>query len=247
MKNDYLKIAIKACKEGIKILDYYSVRKINYKFDKIVKKEIKTNVDTLIEKKIMSLLSKTNIPILSEEINDINYLKNNDLLWVLDPLDGTYNYLRKINSCAISIALLKNNKPILGVIGEYPSKKIIWGGKKIGSFENNKKIKVSSFKSFDKSVLCTGFPVRYKFTKNKITKLFKKFNRYGKIRMLGSATISLTKLAKGSVDAYEEENIMIWDVAAGLAIVEGAGGKYSITKGKFTNSVLVKANNSYLK
>ena len=106
---------------------------------------------------------------------------------------------------------------------------------------------VSKKKSMNQGVLCTGFPSRYNFNKNLSSKLFKFYSKFLKVRMLGSAAISLLKVAEGSVEAYYEEEIMLWDVGAGLAILIGAGGKYEIKKGETPFSLRVFAHNGNIK
>ena len=184
---------------------------------------------------------------LSEETEDVNFEEHNDFLWIVDPLDGTVNYLRNISHCAISIALYKNKKPIFGVIGEYPSGSISWGGPKIGSYTNSQRITVSNISRKSNSILCTGFPARYKFNSSNEKKLFKLASGFAKVRMLGSASISILKIAQGSAEYYDEKNIMIWDIAAGIAILCGSGGKYSMLNGDHPNSFNVKATNGLLK
>ena len=91
-------------------------------------------------------------------------------------------------------------------------------------------INVSSIKDTKKGVLCTGFPSRFEFNSKTILEQIHLMQSFNKVRMLGSASQSLLQVAQGSVEAYVESNIMIWDVAAGIAIVEGAGGEFRINK-----------------
>ena len=96
-------------------------------------------------------------------------------------------------------------------------------------------------------VLCSGFPSRFKFSLDNIKIYNSLFKKFGKIRMLGAASISLLQVAKGSADAYSENDIMLWDVGAGLAIVEGAGGSIKMIKGNIKNSIKVSASNGIIK
>ena len=212
-----------------------------------IPKEIKSEIDIICESIIINELKKTSIRILSEESEILNFEKHEGFLWVVDPLDGTINYLRNIGQCAVSIALYKNKQPIFGVIGEYPSGSITWGGPKIGSYTDSKKIKVSSMGKKNNSILCTGFPARYKFNDINNKEFFKFIKKFAKIRMLGSAAISIIRVSQGSAEYYTEKNIMIWDIAAGIAILAGSGGKYSLSKGNYTNSFNIKATNGILK
>ena len=175
----------------------------------------------------------------------INYqFKKDKVYWVVDPIDGSFNFLRNILSCSISIALYCNNKILFGVIGEYPSGDIYWGGKKYGSYFNKRKIKCSNIKEFNNAVLATGFPSRFKFSNKNLLTYIKYIKIFAKIRMIGSASLSLINLSSGKFDAYYEQNIMFWDIAAGLAILEGAGGTYSLNMTKDLICEVKATNNS---
>lgn len=217
-----------------------------YQFDNSLAKEMKAEVDSLIEEIILEKLTPTGLDILSEEIGSIKLGSGKKKRWVVDPLDGTVNFIRGLGACGISVALCLDNQPIFGVIGTYPSCDLVWGGRGMGAFLNNFPIQVSMVSDKLKAVLCTGVPSRFDFTKNNFESMYKDFESFGKIRMLGSASISLLQVAKGSADAYCEKNIMIWDVAAGLAILEGAGGRVEMYPGCEKNSWEIYADNGFL-
>lgn len=201
----------------------------DFKFSSSVSREIKAKADLVIEELLIKELSKSGLSILSEEIGLIKSKKKSNFRFILDPIDGTVNFLRGINECSISVALFDDEKPIFGVLGSYPSCVISWGGKDIGAFFGGQPISVSSINDTNKGILCTGFPSRFDFNSNSIQEQASLMEGFNKVRMLGSASQSLLKLAQGSVEAYYEKSIMIWDIAAGIAIVEGAGGNYSIS------------------
>ena len=230
--NKLMLIAKKIVRKSLIILSEQDLNNQSLYFKKNLRRELKANADQTLHLKIQNILNKTNIPIISEEDNKLKINKKFEEYWIIDPLDGTFNFIRDIGPCSISIAYVKHNQIIFGVIGEYPSKKIFWGGRSIGSFLNNKKLKVSNINTLKNSVLATGFPSRYQFTKKNINSFFKLIKKFSKIRMLGVASLSLVKIAEGKIDVYIEKNIMLWDVAAGLAIVEGAGGSYIIKRNK---------------
>ena len=199
-----------------------------YFFDSDIPKEIKASADTFIEEKIIHSLKPLGISILSEESGFIDLDENSDSLFILDPLDGTYNFVKGSGPCCISLALWKKNKPIFGIIYDLNTSKITWGGKKIGSFLENEQISVSDEDSPSSSVIASGFPVRFTPDKKELKDFHLFLDNFAKVRMIGSAAMSLNLVSQGFFDAYFERNIMLWDVAAGLAIVEGAGGKYKI-------------------
>lgn len=248
-KKKYLSLSIKLVKKQLKTLKLLSKKNHRPTYDKNLKRELKSTADKIIEKDIVKNLLKTNISILSEEIGSIKVKgkKDNSLKWIIDPLDGTVNFIRNLGSCSISIALFSNKEPIFGVVGIFPSEDIFYGGRHFGSYSNNKKIKVSMVKEKSKAVICTGFPSRYNFKNENFINHMNKLKSYFKVRMLGSASVSLVQVAKGSADIYFESDIMIWDIAAGMAILEGAGGEYNLKKGRKINSYVLTASNHFIK
>ena len=216
----------------------------NYKFSSEISRELKADADLIIENILISELAKSGLNILSEEQGLKESDSTSKLTFIIDPIDGTVNFVRGIINCSISIALFDGEKPIFGVLGSYPSNSIAWGGKDIGSFMEEIPLKVSTIKEIDKSVLCSGFPSRFDFSSNKVNQFINQIKNFNKIRMLGSASQSLLHLAKGSVEVYLENNIMIWDVAAGIAIVEGAGGEYRLSHNEFIYPLDVIASNN---
>ncbi|NDA62387.1 MAG: inositol monophosphatase [Chitinophagia bacterium] len=239
-----LRLAREAVKEALQALGNLDPRGQKLKCEALLAREMKTMGDKNLEKIILKRLAPTGIPILSEEIGLVSGQKNTNLKWVVDPLDGTINFVRGVGSCGISVALCRNYKPIFGVIGEFPSNRIFWGGKSMGAFRSGQPIRVSCIKNQRKAVLCSGFPSRFEFKKNQLRKMDKWFTKAGKVRMLGSATVSLLRVAQGSAEVYAELSIMLWDVAAGLAIVEGAGGMYSLRKSRDQKGWDVRAGNN---
>ena len=197
-----------------------------YQYDSEVKKEVKAKVDVVLEKMILPPLLETGISVLSEESGYIHNDDDSDYMFCLDPLDGTFNFLKGVGPSAISIALYKEGVPdeyIFGVIYNLSTQELIWGGKNLGSYCNGIKISVSETERMSEAVFFTGFPARFDFDlDNKL--LWDLYKNVAKVRMIGSAAVSLVNVALGKGDAYFEEKIMMWDVAAGIAIVEGAGG-----------------------
>ena len=218
----------------------------DYLFSNEVPKEVKAEADIIIEKILIDKLSISDLSILSEESGLIKSESNSNLRFIIDPIDGTVNFIRGICNCSISVALFDGNTPVFGVLASYPSGIIAWGGKGIGAFMGEMPINVSSIKDTKKGVLCTGFPSRFEFNSKTILEQIHLMQSFNKVRMLGSASQSLLQVAQGSVEAYVESNIMIWDVAAGIAIVEGAGGEFRINKQDYNYPIEVIASNNLI-
>lgn len=218
-----------------------------YHFDHNIDKEIKALADSVIEENLLSELKPLGIPILSEESGLIKSSES-EYLFVVDPLDGTFNYVRNFGSSAISVALFKQDKPLFGVIYDIEKQLLYWGGSIYGAYCGETKINVSNSTILRQSLVCSGFPVRYNLDKITEDNLLNILTSFAKVRMIGSAAISIANVAQGTSDAYFEKNIMLWDIAAGLAIVEGAGGSYFLipTSEEYSFDVGV-SNNELLK
>ena len=192
-------------------------------------REIKLEADTLLEKPLLRELRKTGFAILSEETGYIRGNRLPSLLWVVDPLDGSYNFSRNLGPSMISVALWDANEPVLGVLFNLVTKQMIFGGPRIGAHIGEKPVTVSDRTDRGQATLVTGFPSRFPIgDANVVSSFAEVLTTFGKVRMMGSACASLALVATGSADVYAEHNIMFWDVAAGLAIVNGAGGTFQL-------------------
>ena len=238
-----VQIVVKDAIQALKSYNYEDLIQNSYSKDN--NREMKAKVDLILNQLILNKLKKTGISILSEEDCVSEQEKtSSSYRFIVDPLDGTVNFVRRLGPSAISIALFEGSTPIFGVIGNITSQEIFWGGRDIGSYCDNNKISVSNNTILSEAVLCSGFPSRFENNdKKKLIEYSNFMSQFGKVRMVGAASISLTYVARGFAEFYLEDNIMIWDVAAGLAIVEGAGGVISYNNGSFNNSLIIQASN----
>jgi myo-inositol-1(or 4)-monophosphatase len=184
-----------------------------------------TEVDTKSEAAILEIIKKE-FPdhyIVSEEVGELS--SASDFKWVIDPIDGTVNFAHGIPICCVSIALLHHNKPIIGAVYNPMMNEFFFAEKGEGAFLNNKRIKVSEKKDFNKACLVTGFPYAWPNNAEHPIKVFERFVLKGlPVRRLGSAAIDLCWVARGRFDGFWEYNLSSWDVAAGYLIVDEAGG-----------------------
>jgi len=192
-------------------------------------KDIKLELDKLSEKRIIEALKANfDYSILSEEAGLIGKIKSNEPYWIIDPIDGTMNYSKDFPFACVSIALWINNEPILGVVYDFYKDELFSGLAGSGAYLNEVPIKTSNIKEKSKAVLMTGFPVYMDFSIDNLISYVSEMKEYKKIRMLGSAALSLCYVACGRADAYREENIKLWDVAAGVAINKALFNKIDI-------------------
>jgi myo-inositol-1(or 4)-monophosphatase len=151
-----------------------------------------------------------------------------DLLWIIDPLDGTTNFVHKVPIFSISIGLVLKGTPILGVVVHVPNKETYYAWNGGGAWCNGEKISVSPVSKLSESLLATGFPY-FEFDKihaylNIIHDLMRKTHG---LRRMGSAAIDLVYVACGIFEGFFEYNLSPWDVAAGICIIREAGGTVS--------------------
>lgn len=187
-------------------------------------KDIKLDADRRAEALILKRLLPTGVPILTEEAGEKGDVRRDGDFWVVDPLDGTYNYHRGIRLCCVSIALCLGGAPRLGVIHHFGAGETFAGEVGAGATLNGVPMRVSQSTAPDRAILATGFPAGRDFSEEALAAFTSRVARFKKIRMFGSAALSAAYVACGRVDAYFEEDIRFWDVAAGAALVVAAGG-----------------------
>lgn len=211
-------------------------------------KDVKVAADNLLEEYIIEQLSsQCDFQILSEESGLLEVDgSDNNYRWIIDPLDGSLNFSRGIPMCCISIALWKDMDPLLGVVYDFNRDESFTGLVGKGAWLNGVPIKVSGIMEKTKSVLCTGFPVSTDFSKKPLLDFVEDIKLFKKIRLLGSAALSLAYVSCGRADFYQENDIKIWDVAAGLALVKSAGGEIEMQPSVKENTLLVKASGGEL-
>jgi myo-inositol-1(or 4)-monophosphatase len=145
--------------------------------------------------------------------------------------------------CCTSIGLWSGNEPILGVVYDFNRGETFSGIANINASIDGKDIEVSETSNIQDAILCTGFPVNTDFSNRSLSDFVKHISDYKKVRLMGSAALSLAYVACGRVDSYIEEDIMLWDVAAGLALILGAGGRINLSSGRHKWSYKVYASN----
>ena len=206
-----LNLMIKACEKASKILirDFGELE--NLQVSKKGPKDFVTNSDKKTEKILINELTKNKkkYSILSEEIG---FIKNddNDYIWVIDPIDGTTNFLHGIPHFCISIGLKFKDEIISGIIFDPIKNEIFYAEKNEGAYFNNHRIRVSKRKNLDECLFATN--------KNglSLTDL--------NARIFGSAALDLAYVASGRIDGYFQNGLNLWDIAAGTLIVKEAGG-----------------------
>ena len=224
---------IQIIKKAGKILKkgYYSNKDVTFK----AKKDLVTKYDVAVENYLKEKFTKKfkEFNIIAEESDNANVEFNNSI--IIDPIDGTTNFVNGVPHTAISVGVYKNKKPYLAIVynpilDELYEAKI---GK--GAFLNGKELKVSDETELQKALLATGFPYTSGSNEDDLNDVVKKIKDIlplcQDLRRLGSASIDLCLVARGTFEGYYEMNLKPWDVSAGVLILSEAGGKITNING----------------
>ncbi|MGC3947930.1 MAG: inositol monophosphatase family protein [Chryseolinea sp.] len=237
MKVD-LKIAmsnvIEVCTE---VADFIYTEGTNFDRGRIEQKTSFNNlvsyVDKEAERRLVRVL-KNVIPeagFITEE-GTVEQSKSNEYNWIIDPLDGTTNFLHGLPIYSISVGLTRNNVPVLGVVYHVVRNECFHAIEGDNAYCNGRIIHVSKIPTLQESLLTTGFPYYHSEKKDQYLEIIKDFlEKSHGIRRLGSAAIDLAYVACGRLEGYFEYNLNAWDVAAGILLVHQAGGKVTDFKG----------------
>ena len=206
-----LNIMIKAAEKASKSLirDFGELEKLQV--SKKGPRDFVTKTDKNVEKILIEELSKSkkNYSFLTEETGQIKN-KDKENIWVIDPIDGTSNFLHGIPHFCISLALVCNKEIISGLVFDPIKNEIFYAEKNSGSFFNNHRIRVSKKSELDNCLFVTGGKI-----KNEIELPFRKS---------GCAALDMAYVASGRYDGFFQNNLSLWDIAAGIILVKEAGG-----------------------
>ena len=193
-----------------------------------------TASDKKVEKIIIEELQKARptYSILSEEIGEINNDKS--FKWIIDPIDGTANFLHGIPHFAISIGLEHDGEIISGIIYDPIKDEMFVAEKGNGAYVNNKRMRVSSRSKLENCIICTGGPKKDSKDRESTLEVYKKFSSrvFIPIRKLGSASLDMAYVAAGRYDGYWQKDLNYWDIAAGIVLVKESGGFVSDFNGE---------------
>jgi len=233
-----------AVRAGTQLLESVDALDRSYVHSAKLPREVKAAADLALERDILGALADSQLAVLSEESGYIPSPQPSNRWFIVDPLDGTFNFVKGLGPCAVSIALWEDQTPIFGVIYDLMEGQLAWGGAGMGAFIDGRPIAISNTSSLAMASICTGFPVRFDIESDQSMRQFWRLvSPFAKVRMIGSAAAALLQVARGSADVYLEQSIMLWDVAAGIAIVQGAGGAAAFRRNEGEWSYDVVASN----
>jgi myo-inositol-1(or 4)-monophosphatase len=218
-------IALATANEAGRLLAQGAQMKVNASTDDDVKMQADVDSETLVRER----LKATGIPVIGEELGgDATLFDGKELYWVVDPLDGTYNYLRRQPATCVSLGLMRGSEPVLGVIYDFTADKTYLGVVGEGTFINGQPHRPGWVDKIGDACIMTGFPALADKSAPAMAIFMGQVSRYKKIRMIGSAALALAYVGEGVADTYYESGTNLWDVAAGLAIIKASGGHYRL-------------------
>tara|TARA_B100000029_G_scaffold429589_1_gene440059 strand:+ start:386 stop:1171 length:786 start_codon:yes stop_codon:yes gene_type:complete len=243
-----INVMVKACRKASKILirDFGEIEKLQVSLKG--PGDFVTISDKKVEKILIDELQKARpkYSILSEEIGEIK--NDQSFKWIIDPIDGTANFLHGIPHFAISIGLEHNNEIICGIIYDPIKDEMFVAEKGNGAYLNNQRMRVSSRSKLKDCIIFTGGP---KMGSKDRELALSEYNNFSSkvlipIRKLGSASLDMAYVAAGRCDGFWQRNLSYWDIAAGIILVKESGGFITDFKGEqeYIQNKTILATNS---
>ena len=229
-----INVMVKACRKASKTLirDFGEIENLQVSLKG--PGDFVTNCDKKIEKILIDefLKARPNYSILSEEIGEIN--NDDSFKWIIDPIDGTSNFLHGVPHFAISVGLEHNKEIICGIIYDPIKDEMFAAEKGNGSYLNNQRMRVSSRSKLEDCMIFTGGPRRESKNREVALKEYYKFSSKVliPIRKLGSGALDMAYVAAGRCDGFWSRDLNYWDIAAGIILVKEAGGFVTDFEGK---------------
>jgi len=243
-----INVMVKACRKASKtiIRDFGEIEKLQVSIKG--PGDFVTASDKKVEKILINELqeARPSYSILSEEIGQINNDKS--FKWIIDPIDGTANFLHGIPHFAISIGLEHDDEIICGIVYDPIKDEMFVAEKGNGSYLNNQRMRVSSRSKLKDCIVFTGGPKLESQNKELALEEYKKFSSkiLIPIRKLGSASLDMAYVAAGRCDGFWQRNLNYWDIAAGIILVKEAGGFVTDFEGenRYVENKTILATNS---
>lgn len=225
---------------------FYSKKELTFKAKKDLVTQYDVEVEEFLKKRFKEEFSDFNI--IAEESDNSQVEFSNSI--IIDPIDGTTNFVNCLPHTAISVGVYKDKKPYIGIVYNPILEQLYTAQVNKGAFLNGKRIEVSSEKDFDKSLISTGFPYTSNTCKDDLDDIINKLKtvlpQCQDVRRLGAASLDLCYVASGIYEGYYEMNLKAWDVSAGMIILSESGGEVSCLDGNaydlFKSKYIVATN-----
>ena len=234
MSTPMLNIALKAARAACTIMNRASDNLSSLEVHKKAHHDYVSEVDMACERTIIDILREAypTHQILAEETG-VTGPEKSAFQWIIDPLDGTTNFLHGFPQYAVSIALKRENEVIEAVVADPVANEVFTATRGIGAFVNGRRLRVSKRSQMAEALVGTGFPFRRTDDYDAFLKVFKEVAQSTSgLRRAGAASLDLAYVAAGRLDAFWEANLKSWDMAAGSLLVLEAGGLVTDFKGE---------------
>lgn len=234
MSTPMLNIALKAARAACTIMNRASDNLASLEVHKKAHHDYVSEVDMACERTIIDILREAypNHQILAEETG-ITGPEKSAYQWIIDPLDGTTNFLHGFPQYAVSIALKRENEVIEAVVADPVANEVFTATRGVGAFVNGRRLRVSKRTQMAEALVGTGFPFRRTDDYDAFLKVFKEVAQSTSgLRRAGAASLDLAYVAASRLDAFWEANLKSWDMAAGSLLVLEAGGLVTDFKGE---------------
>lgn len=221
-----LNIAVRAARAAGNLIARNIGQQDNFEVMSKNKDDLVTSIDKQCEKVIVDTLLKAfrDHSILTEEAGLLGN-PDSEYQWVIDPIDGTTNFVQGIGHCAVSIGLRHNGKTEIGVVFDPMVNEMFTAARGDGAFLNGRRIRVGQRDSLDGAIIGTAFPTRYRDRMPAYLELFTRLiSNCADVRRMGAASLDLCYVACGRFDGYLEQGLKAWDFAAGDLVLREAGG-----------------------
>ena len=232
MPRPAVNVAVRAARAAGAVILRYLNRVDSLRVEEKARMDFASEVDRLAEAEITKELRRAypDHAILAEESGATG--KSNKV-WVIDPLDGTHNYLRGFPHFCVSIGFLDHGDPVHAVIYDPLRDELYTASKGDGAFVNDRRMRVTKRETLAGALLCTGFPFRQRPLLDTQLAMLKALLREAEdVRRTGSAALDLAYVAAGRLDAFFEIGLKPWDMTAGCLLVREAGGQFADFTGK---------------
>ena len=247
MQPAVINIFEKAAKKAGKILtrDFGEVENLQIQSKSIG--DFVTNADVKVEKNLLDTL-KYYYPDYSYITEESGNIKGDENTIIIDPIDGTSNFIHGIPHVSIVIAKMSNNEITDGIIYNPILNEFFWASKGKGAWCNNRRLRVSNRKILSDCLIGTGLPFGNRIYKDYLQEIDEILKVSAGIRRLGSAGLDLAYVAAGKIDGFWEKDINLWDISSGVLLVTEAGGKISLPSGQIwsINDRNILASNNFI-
>ncbi|HZP66649.1 MAG TPA: inositol monophosphatase family protein [Rudaea sp.] len=226
MPRPAVNVAVRAARAAGNVILRYMNRVDNLVVEEKSRMDFVSEVDRLAEAEIVKELRRAypDHAVVGEESGQVG---KSDKVWVVDPLDGTHNYLRGFPHFCVSIGFMDHGDLVYGVIYDPLRDELFTASKGDGAYLNDRRIRASKRESLHGALLCTGFPYRQRAHLDVQLGMTRALMAEAEdIRRTGSAALDLAYVAAGRLDGYFEIGLRPWDMAAGCLLVREAAGKY---------------------